>query len=155
MANPSQSLSRDIAAEPTRVWSVLTDLERAPEIHPGVSAVEKLTDGPVRLGTRWRETRAATGRDETHEREVVEHEALGLLRIAEGDGKTRSVTTYTLTALHPGTRLTVSVDEEATEDAGTLAKMAMKVMAPVGQQLAKRSLTADLDAIARAAEAHA
>ena len=152
MANPSQSQSRDIAAEPARVWSVLTDLEHLPEVMSGVSGVELLTEAPYRRGTRWRETRSGVGRDETHEREVTELEALGLIRVEENDGKTRSATTYKLDALHPGTRLTISVEEEAAQEAGTLAKVAMKVMAPVGQQLAKRSLASDLEDIAKAAE---
>lgn len=152
MANPSQSLSRDIAAEPARVWSVLTDLERAPEIMSGVSGIERLDDGPFRLGTSWRETRSSVGRDGIHERTVTELQALGLIRVEESDGTTRSATTYKLEALHPGTRLTISHEDEPGDEAGTLAKVAMKVMAPVEHQRAKRSLTSHMDDIATAAE---
>ena len=52
-------VSRDIAAEPARVWAVLTDLDGANGVFTEVSSVERLTDGPVRLGTRWRDLRAA------------------------------------------------------------------------------------------------
>ncbi len=61
------ALSRTVAASPQRVWQVITDLDRAAQTLSGVSRVERLTDGPYALGTRWRETRTMFGKATTEE----------------------------------------------------------------------------------------
>lgn len=147
------SLSRDITADPARVWGVLTDLEHAADNLSSVSRVEVLTDGPYRIGTRWRETRSMLGREETQEMTVTESEALGFTRIESTDGDTHYVTTFTLKALHPGTRLTMTFSGGgATEETGTLKKLAAKIVSPVGDRVAKKAVETDLEDIAKAAE---
>lgn len=149
-----QSVTRDIAAEPTRVWAVLTDLDSAAETLSGVKHVEILTEGPFRIGTRWRETRAAMGSDETFEMEVTELEALGFARIKATSEGARSVSTFKLEALHPGTRLTMTASGEPTDEAGTLKKLAAKIVAPVvGNRALRSTLETEIEEIARAAEA--
>ncbi|GMA41435.1 SRPBCC family protein [Mobilicoccus caccae] len=147
------TLTRDIAAEPTKVWAVLTDVEAAAEILEDVSAVETLTDGPYRVGTRWRETRSMLGRESTQEMTVTEVEALGFTRIESAADDAHYVTTFKLEATHPGTRLTMTFTGEPAEETGTFKKLAAKVMAPVGNAAARKSMESDLDDIAKAAEA--
>lgn len=143
-----QSASRDLSADPARVWAVLTDLDHAADVFSDVSRVEKLTDGPFRIGTRWRETRGSATRELT----VTDSEALGLIRVeADGDGAPQ-VTTYSLKALHPGTRLTISVTGGVDEEAGTLKKIAAKLGAPVADRAARKGVESDLDDIAQAVE---
>lgn len=61
-------MERSVAAPSERVWSVLTDLDRSPEVLSGVDEIERL-DGGGRfgVGTRWRETRTIFGKEATEE----------------------------------------------------------------------------------------
>ncbi|MBE1534966.1 SRPBCC family protein [Actinomadura algeriensis] len=43
----------DVAAPPERVWSVMADVERLPDLTPSMDGVE-LLDGPLRLSARAR-----------------------------------------------------------------------------------------------------
>lgn len=54
-----------------RVFEVATDLRRAPETIRGILALEVLTEGPIRKGTRFRETRLMFKREATAEMEVT------------------------------------------------------------------------------------
>ena len=61
------SLSTTIHAPVDRVFQLSTDLDRWPEIIKGITRVEKLTPGPVAVGTRFKETRIMFGRETTEE----------------------------------------------------------------------------------------
>ncbi len=58
-------------AAPDRVYAALTDIERWPEMISGITAVEMITEGPVGVGTRFRETRRMMGKDRSEEMEVT------------------------------------------------------------------------------------
>lgn len=47
-------LSIEIAANSRRVWDVITDVERWPEWTPSTTSVERLDEGPFRLGSTAR-----------------------------------------------------------------------------------------------------
>lgn len=63
--------SRNVAAPPARVFEVASDLRNAPGRIRAITKLEVLTDGPVRVGTRFRETRTMFGREATEEMEIV------------------------------------------------------------------------------------
>lgn len=151
MSDHSQTLARDIEADPDRVWAVLTDLDHAEQNLSGVERIERLTEGPYRVGTRWRETRTMLGKESTQEMEVTDLEALGSTTVASSAGGVRYTTTFRLEALHPGTRLTMEFAGDAHE-AGALTKIAAKVMGPLGNKAARQAMEKDLDDIVAAAE---
>ncbi len=67
----SVSASTRIAAPVDSVFALFTDLENAPGRIKGIKRLEKLTPGPVGVGTRFRETRVFMGREATEEMEFT------------------------------------------------------------------------------------
>ena len=55
------------ACPPDRVFAAATDVDGWPAFIDGIDAVERLTDGPVGEGTRFRETRTLFGKSTTEE----------------------------------------------------------------------------------------
>jgi carbon monoxide dehydrogenase subunit G len=64
-------VSQRIVAPVQRVFAAFCDLSRAAEIIPAIKRIEVLTDGPFRVGTRWRETRVMFGKEATEEMEIA------------------------------------------------------------------------------------
>jgi hypothetical protein len=97
-----QSVTR-IAAPPETVFTLTSDFAGAPGRIKGIKKIEMLTDGPVGVGTRFRETREMFGKEATEVMEVTAFEP------------NRS---YTLSAVSCGARHTsvfrVEPDGEAT-----------------------------------------
>lgn len=61
-----------IDAPVEQVFALFSDLERGGEHIRGIDTVEILTDGPIGVGTRWRETRTMWGKQATEVMEVTE-----------------------------------------------------------------------------------
>lgn len=68
----SFTISKSLHAAPERVFEALTDFANAPGRIQAIKRLEVLTPGPVRAGTRFRETRIMFKREDTQEMEVVE-----------------------------------------------------------------------------------
>ncbi|MEM9185589.1 MAG: SRPBCC family protein [Planctomycetota bacterium] len=67
----SINLSEWVGAPVERCFLLATDLPNAAQHIDGIESIELLTDGPVGVGTRWRETRTMMGRSATEELEVT------------------------------------------------------------------------------------
>ncbi len=65
------TVRKHIEAPLDKVFSVATDIPRWPERIRGIEKVELLTDGPMALGTRFRQTRTFLNRQATEEMEVT------------------------------------------------------------------------------------
>jgi carbon monoxide dehydrogenase subunit G len=61
----------EIAAPRERVFDAITDLEKVKEWMPNLVAFEKLTPGPLAVGSEWRETRKMMGTKASEVFEVV------------------------------------------------------------------------------------
>ncbi len=68
---PSVTVSTTINAPQSRVFEVFTDLRAAAGRLSGLKSLEVLTDGPIGLGTRFRETRVFMGKDATETMEIT------------------------------------------------------------------------------------
>jgi carbon monoxide dehydrogenase subunit G len=64
-------ITETIHAPVERVFALANDIDRAMEWLPAGVRIEKLTESPVRVGTRYRETRRILGRDDTEIYEVT------------------------------------------------------------------------------------
>ncbi len=69
------NVSTDVAAEPARVFALASDFPNLPGHVAGIIRVEMLTDGPVGVGTRFKETRKFGGRQATETMVVAEFDA--------------------------------------------------------------------------------
>lgn len=149
-------VSRMVNAPIDRVWEIITDLDSAANTLSGVSRIEKLTEGPYRPGTRWRETRTMMGREATEEMWVEDAERPRRTTVC---ASSRGVDYRTVIELQAHAETTeLSMDFSASEapqpgrDRSAFGKAVSRVLAPLGAALTKRMLTKDLDDIAQAAE---
>lgn len=69
------NLSITINAAPPTVFNVVSDVENSPDRIDWYEKVEMLTDGPVRVGTQWRETRRMNNRQSVEEWEMTAFES--------------------------------------------------------------------------------
>lgn len=69
------NLSIRIDATPITVFDVVSDVENSPDRIEWYEKVEMLTEGPVRVGTKWRETRRMNKRESIEEWEMTAFES--------------------------------------------------------------------------------
>ena len=70
----SIKVAQQIDAPLERVFDVVSDIPEAANTVTAITKIEMLSEGPVGIGTRWRETRTLFGRDATEEMEFTEFE---------------------------------------------------------------------------------
>ena len=144
-------VEREAAAPAARVWTVMTDVPRIPDVLSSVRAVERLDDGDgFGVGTRWRETRIVMGRESTEEMRVTDLDPGRSCTIgAEGRGS-RYVSVLAVEPLDVDrSRVSMAFEVVPTTAAGRVGA------ATVGRLLRgtmRKGLTQDLEDIARAAE---
>ena len=141
------TLSRHIDAPIDEVFTALTHFAGAAEVIGGIEKVEMLTDGPVAVGTRFRETRIMFGREATEEMEVVSFDRPRSYALRAESHGSRYLSTFELEERDGGTG--VRMDFEAVPltvvakvMAFLLKGMMKKVMAQCGKDLddVKRAL---------------
>ena len=67
-------MSEWISRPPQDVFDFITTPDNAPKVVQSVKSMVKITEGPSRVGTRYRETRLMRGKEEHAELEVVAYE---------------------------------------------------------------------------------
>jgi carbon monoxide dehydrogenase subunit G len=106
----SITCEQHIAAPPERVFSVFTNLSEAASQVQGIDSIEMLTEGPVGIGTRFRETRTMFGRSATEVMEFVMFDpprAYGLHAQSHG---CRYRTSFDFTPEGAGTRVAMTFE---------------------------------------------
>ncbi|MEM7748285.1 MAG: SRPBCC family protein [Pseudomonadota bacterium] len=142
-------LSIDIDATPEQVYAVGMDIERWPKVVSAITNTEILSEGPVGVGTVFRETRIMFGREAS---EVMTIDTLEpphrYLFTAENHG-TAYVTDHIVEALADGrSRLSVIFT-------GTAKTILAHLFMPLGLLLAgslKKQLMGDLEDLKREIE---
>lgn len=114
-----------IGASPEEVFAAFADLDRAAERISGITGIERLTDGPVGAGTRWRETRVMMGHEATEEMEFTAFDpGCGYTVEAESRGTRYSTEFLFRQADGYGTEVTVRFEAKP-------VSLAAKLLAPL------------------------
>lgn len=142
--------SEHINAPVEKVFSVAADVRNAPEVISAITKMEVLTEGPVGVGTRFRETRIMFGKEAT---EVMEFSVFDPPRsytlVADSHG-CHYVSTFRFTPDAGGTR----VDFDFTGTAHSVgAKVMSAVMGPLMKGTMRKMLAKDLHELKRHIEA--
>lgn len=66
--------SEHIAASPKQVFELISDLSNASKFLDNIKGSEKLTDGPIGVGTIFRETRVVGGKESSADLQVTAYE---------------------------------------------------------------------------------
>jgi carbon monoxide dehydrogenase subunit G len=143
------SISKRIAAPVETVFDVATDLAHAAEHVRGIEKIELVTDGPIGVGTRWRETRKMMGGAST---ETFEIKAFDQPRSYTAGCESCGAYFETKLRFDPdgdATNLTLDVRMEA-------RTLMAKLMSPLGNlmfgNVMRKAMNDDLDDLKRVAE---
>ena len=110
---PGFTLNEHINRSPEEVFAFISNLENASKIMESVVENIKLTEGPMRVGTRFRETRMMNGKEEQSELEVVAYEPGRGYAVQNATQGITSTYTYTLSPTNGGTDVTLVCDVTA------------------------------------------
>lgn len=94
-----------IARSPKEVFDFITASENAPKVATNIKSMVKLTEGPVSVGTRYRETRIMNGKEAQAELEIVGFEPphrYAMKNVTEG---IETIYRYTFKQENDGTRV--------------------------------------------------
>lgn len=143
------SVRREIEAPVERVFGLASDFENAARTITAIQRIEMLTPGPVRIGTRFKETRRMFGREASEEMEVVAFEPPNRYVLLAKSHGCRYDSELTFTPSGSGTE--VEMRFEATP-LSFMAKVMSVVMSPMMRKALVECVKKDLDDLKAAAE---
>ena len=145
------SMSEHVTAPPEVVFDVASDFRHAANFIQGIDSLEVLTDGPIGVGTRFRETRVMFGKKSTEEMEITEFDAPHRY-VVEGEscgGHYRFE--YRFVGDIAGTNIRLNVETRALSFfAKLMSPLSKLMMGPM-----KKCIAADLEDVKSLAEAKA
>jgi hypothetical protein len=102
---PGFEMSEMIDRSPQEVFDFITDSENASKVGGSVTSMVKLTEGPVSVGTRYRETRVMRGEQHQADLEVAEYEPVQKYSVKNETDGVETVYRYRLHPEGEGTRI--------------------------------------------------
>jgi len=148
---PEIVVSERIEAPREAVWLRATDLERWPETIEAITKIENVTGGPMRVGTRFRETRVMFGKEATEEMEVLEFEPPSRYVLTARSHGSSYRTEVCFDEADGATRVTF--DFRATPETFG-AKVMGALTAPMMKKMLVKCVAGDLMDLKRACESH-
>ncbi len=145
------SATETINAPRGRVFAMLSDIPNAASRIPDIKKIEMLTEGPVGVGTKWRETRAMFGREHAETMWISEFRAPEFYAVGADSCGSVYRTTFTFREVSPGVT-EVEFAFRATPRT-FMAKVMCTLMAPMMKSMMRKCLASDLAAMKRACEA--
>jgi len=130
------TVSNVVAAPVERVFQLFTDIEHGPAHVSDIKRIEMLTPGPVRLGTRWRETREIMGVNDSAEMEITSYERNRTYTITHHKMGVQIATTFWFEPAEGGTKVSIEFElESGGVPPGLLAPLGWAVEGRVRQVL--------------------
>lgn len=102
-----------VARSPKEVFQFVTDSANAPNVSDSVILMEKMTDGPVGVGTRYQETRLMNGKQQQTELEVVAFENGSRYSVRNETQGIETIYEYVFRSEKDGTRIDLSCNVNA------------------------------------------
>lgn len=127
-----------IERSPHDVFEFVSDLENVPKWNYAIVETRKTSDGPVRVGSTYRQVRSVPTRSE-ESLEVIEVEPDHRFAVHGGLGPFEATLTYEFEGVGGMTRLTNSAELEASG--------IMKVVAPIASGRVRAAVAANLAAL--------
>ena len=145
----SYTVSTHVSAPVEKVFEVYTDLDKAADRIPGIVSLERLTDGPFAVGTRWRETRVVFKKEATEEMWVTGYDAPNSYTVGAESNGMKYATEFSFVPDGDGTTVTWTFS-------GTPQTFGTKLMSPIFGVLMKgpmkKLMMQDLEALRVACE---
>jgi hypothetical protein len=145
-------VTKHVAAPPEVVFDVATDLSHAAEHVRGIEKIELLTPGPVKVGTRWKETRKMMGMESTETLQVTAFDRPRSYTVSCDSCGCHFDSTFSFAPSAGGTDVTLDVKTKP-------LTIAAKIMSPIGDLMMKgtmrKYLEEDLEDVKRVAESRA
>jgi carbon monoxide dehydrogenase subunit G len=147
---PNLRLSKTVNAPVEKTFQLFSDFPNAAARIDGITNVEMLTDGPVGVGTRFKETRVMFGREATEEMEVTQFEPNRLYTVAANSCGARMESTFKFQPVGNQTRVEMNLETKA-------QSVFAKLFSPLAFLLVgsiKKAMQSDIDQIAKLCEHH-
>ncbi len=138
-----------INAPPEACFAVFSDLETLDTRISAISKVEILTQGPMALGTRWRETRTMFGREATEEMTISEFDPPRAYAATAASHGAEYYSRFDFAAEGDGTRVTMTF---RSKPVSLVAKVMGWFLAGAMAKTIVKSVTADMEDLKRAIE---
>lgn len=117
-------ITQDIAAPPDQVFARIADIPNWADHISGIDRVEMLTEGPVQVGTRFRETRTLMGKQATEEMTVAEFDPPNSITFTAESHGSRYCSGHVCERTPAGTRVRMHFE-------GTPVTLGAKLCAPL------------------------
>ncbi|NOT31025.1 MAG: SRPBCC family protein [Planctomycetes bacterium] len=143
-------IARHVAAPREAVFAVASDFQNAPGRIKAITKLEILTDGPIRAGTRFRETRTMMGRAATEEMEITAYDPPRSYTLGGDSCGCRFRTQLRFEEKNGGTDIVMDFQAQPLT---TMARVMMFLMKPMAKSMMK-ACAKDLDDIAAHAESN-
>lgn len=145
---PQLKINKTVNAPVDKTFLLFADFQNAAHRINGIEKVEMLTDGPVGVGTRFKETRMMFGREATEQMEVTQFEPNKLYTVIANSCGARFESTFRFRPTGEQTEVEMSLNT-------TAITLFAKLMSPVGHLMAgsvKKAIQSDIDQLAEFCE---
>lgn len=139
---PGITVSSFVNAPAERVFAAYCDFEHASSFVSAITRVEMLTPGPVRAGTKFRETRVMMGKEATEEMTVAEFDPPRRYALTASSCGTDYTSTFLFTPEGAGTRVSCEFEGRPRT---ALARVLGVVMMPMMKGMLRKCVSKDMD----------